>query len=138
MKTKSRNADISLGPLADDISQLVHATTELSADKVQEARERLSSAVANGKAACDRISAKVVDGTKAADRYVRHNRLSCYCRLCWHRTLAGPCVSPPGLKLFRAVGRGAKNGLVRSAFALEKSPPPFILLVQCDLMLPVN
>jgi len=73
MKTKSRNADISLGPLADDISQLVHATTELSADKVQEARERLSSAVANGKAACDRMSAKVVDGTKAADRYVRHN-----------------------------------------------------------------
>jgi ElaB/YqjD/DUF883 family membrane-anchored ribosome-binding protein len=59
-----RNA---IGTLADDARALMAATTDVTGEKVREARKRLAAALENGREIYGRAREKAVKGAKVAD-----------------------------------------------------------------------
>ncbi len=59
--------------LADDARALLEATSEITDEKVAEARERLNEALAAGKQGFARLQERVSESAKAADQTIRSN-----------------------------------------------------------------
>jgi ElaB/YqjD/DUF883 family membrane-anchored ribosome-binding protein len=62
-----------LSSLAEDARALMSATADVAGDKVGEARQRLATALENGKEMYGRVRDKAVEGAKATDQAVREN-----------------------------------------------------------------
>lgn len=61
------------GTLGEDARALMQATADVAADKVAEARERLVTALENGRELVGRVRDKAVERAKAADQVVRES-----------------------------------------------------------------
>jgi ElaB/YqjD/DUF883 family membrane-anchored ribosome-binding protein len=59
--------------LAEDARALLEATAEVTDEKVAEARQRLTEALADGKQAYTRMREKAGQGVQAADQAIRGN-----------------------------------------------------------------
>jgi ElaB/YqjD/DUF883 family membrane-anchored ribosome-binding protein len=57
-----------MGTLAEDARALMAATADVAGDKVAEARQRLASALEDGKELVGRVREKAVERAKAAER----------------------------------------------------------------------
>jgi ElaB/YqjD/DUF883 family membrane-anchored ribosome-binding protein len=62
-----------MGTLAEDARALMAATADVAGEKVGEARQRLSAALASGKEMYGRVREKTIRGAKVADQTVREN-----------------------------------------------------------------
>lgn len=72
--SKAKKATVNdMDTLAEDARALLHATCEVSGEKVAEARERVSAALERGKEMYGDAKDKVVAGAKAGDKLVRKN-----------------------------------------------------------------
>jgi ElaB/YqjD/DUF883 family membrane-anchored ribosome-binding protein len=59
--------------LAEDARALLEATSEITDEKVAEARQRLADALAAGKQTFGRLQEKAVQSAQAADQVIRSN-----------------------------------------------------------------
>jgi ElaB/YqjD/DUF883 family membrane-anchored ribosome-binding protein len=59
--------------LAEDAQALLDATSDLTDQKIAEARQRLSDALESGKRAYSRLTEKAVQGAQAVDDTIRSN-----------------------------------------------------------------
>jgi ElaB/YqjD/DUF883 family membrane-anchored ribosome-binding protein len=62
-----------MGTLAEDARALLAATADVAGDKVAEARQRLATALENGKELVGRARDKVVERAKAVEQVTREN-----------------------------------------------------------------
>lgn len=62
-----------LGALAEDARALLAATADVSGDKVEEARMRLTTALDSGKKIYARVKDKAIEGAKFTDTAVREH-----------------------------------------------------------------
>ena len=59
--------------ITDEAKSLLDATADVASEKVVQARNRLTSALAAAKDACATVQAKTVESAKAADKVIRDN-----------------------------------------------------------------
>jgi len=57
--------------LADEARALLSATSEITDEKIAEARQRLTDALARRNELCDRVQEKTNEGAKAVDQVIR-------------------------------------------------------------------
>ncbi|MDZ4789444.1 MAG: hypothetical protein SH807_10940 [Blastochloris sp.] len=71
---KTNNSEFSeQAILSEDVKQLLAATAHVAGDKMEEARERLTSAIESGRKMLCQIEDKAVEGAKFTDRAVHEH-----------------------------------------------------------------
>ncbi len=73
MKTRTPHAHHDLQSLAEDAQAWLAATTDVAGDKVAEARQRLTAAIAKGQATWNNVQEQAVAGAKATDQVIRNH-----------------------------------------------------------------
>jgi ElaB/YqjD/DUF883 family membrane-anchored ribosome-binding protein len=72
--SKHKQADENnMGTLAEDARALMAATADVAGEKVVEARQRLATALENGKELVGRVREKAIERAKAAEQVTREN-----------------------------------------------------------------
>ena len=68
---KKQTAHNDLQSLAEDAHALLAATTDVTGEKVAEARKRLTAALDKGRETWESVQEKAVEGAKATDQVIR-------------------------------------------------------------------
>lgn len=73
MNTGSNSVDDKIHSITDDTKALLEATADAASEKVVQARNRLSAAMAAAKDGYYVVQKKAVEGAKVADKTIREN-----------------------------------------------------------------
>ena len=73
MKTDTNGIRESVDNITDDARSLLSATADVAGEKVEQARNRLASAMSAAKDTCVAAQKKAVESAKEADKVIRNN-----------------------------------------------------------------